>query len=103
MMCENRKNTKQQGVQHTLPGEIGSVVYYVYDTDFGDGEMTYVIDKGKVLCFSLDKAGWWFRARYESGLTYWHQLEDLDDDVFIGADAKEKAEKKLVEVNTDKN
>lgn len=73
--------------------DIGQEVYCVSKDD------TWHIDKGTIRSVSIDKntntISIWFYVYYESGLTFWHILEDYGKEVFA---TKEEAEAKLKEI-----
>jgi hypothetical protein len=85
------KDKIEQGTLIELPCKVGDTVYFVYETD--NDEMR--IDKGVIESFSIDCESLWFRARYESGLSYWHTALGLGVDVFL---TREEAEKRLKEL-----
>ena len=63
-----------------VPCDIGDVIY------FPDLENN-CMDVGEVVCIDIDRdCGNSIRVIYKSGLTYWHNFEDFDIDVFTDED-----------------
>ena len=89
--CRKILNKIEQGTLIELPCKVGDTVYFVYGTD----NDTMRIDKGKIESLSIDSESIWFRAIYESGLSYWHTALGLGIDVFL---TREEAEKRLKEL-----
>ncbi len=74
-----------------LFGLVGKEVYYVYEASDEQKDF-YDIAKGKVMSFSFDDVKTlWFYVVYDNGLTYWHKIKDLNNEVFF---TKAEAEKK---------
>ena len=82
-----------------LPISVGQEIYYLYKEDI-DGDVNYTIDKGLVFSFSFGIDSNWFFAIYDSGLSYWHLLEDFNSEVFA---TKEEAQAKLKELQSNDN
>ena len=69
-----------------LPCKVGVDVFY--PTIYSDiGEYIHV---GKVVSFSVDSV-LYFYARYDDGLTYWHEAADIGITVFLTGEEAEKA------------
>ncbi|MBQ2871635.1 hypothetical protein IJE86_08030 [bacterium] len=77
-----------------LPISVEQEIYCVYETDI-NGNIDYTIDKGYISTISKDVHDVWFYGIYDSGLTYWHLLQDFNNEVFT---TKEEAQAKLEEL-----
>lgn len=74
------------------PVKIGQTVYLPCETD---GECEPYVDVGTVFAIGIDEGHtMWISVRYESGLRYYHTLDDFDKTIFI---TREDAEKALAE------
>lgn len=59
-----------------VPCKVGNTVFFV-DTECDEnGKESLGISVGKIHSFSIQSEGLWAYCRYESGLTYWHKVDD---------------------------
>lgn len=77
------------------PVKVGDTVFFVDVICDKIGEEKIGMEIGEVVSFSIQKEGLWAYCRYESGLTYWHFVEEhFNKKVFL---TREEAEKALAE------
>lgn len=74
-----------------LPYEIGKTVYWSIESE----EKSFIIQEGKIVSYSIDNTGIWIFCRYNSGLTYWHKMDDFIKNVDTD---RAKAEARLAEL-----
>lgn len=74
-----------------LPYEIGKTVYWSIEAE----EKSFIIQEGNIVSYSIDNTGIWIFCRYNSGLTYWHKLDDFIKNVDID---RAKAEARFAEL-----
>lgn len=90
------EDLEEQGLIVRLPCKVGDTVYHI--SDFGSvADECFDLEVGKIKSISLQEDGWWIYAVYDSGLTYWHNIDKKDYYLI-----KAEAEKKLKELKGDK-
>lgn len=84
----------ESGTLLEFPCKPSDIVYYVTEVDDGES-IHYTIMNGVVDCFNIETACKEFLARYDGGLTYWHNFLDFGKEVFTD---KYQAEARLKEL-----
>lgn len=80
-----------------FPCKPSDIVYYVTEVDDGES-IYYTILNGVVDCFNIETGCKEFLARYDGGLTYWHNFLDFGKKVFTD---KSQAEARLKELQNE--
>ena len=89
------EDLEESGRLIELPCKVGDTVYLVYEIDEFE-DTFYGIDIGEVFAIGIDENFvMWISARYESGLKYYHTLDEIGKAVFL---TPEEAEAKLKEM-----
>lgn len=88
------KQKIESGLLVELPCKVGDTVLYPMLVNI-DGEYGWTTNKGFIASYSFDGMSIYFYAVYEAGLTMWHNINDLNKEVFLTeAMLKELQEKK---------
>lgn len=91
---KNKEQAEAKGEIVALPCKPNDIVYYVTEVDDGN-DIYLTIVNGVVDCFNIETGCKEFLARYDGGLTYWHNFLEFGKEVFTN---KSEAERRLAEL-----
>lgn len=95
---KNKEEAECKGEIVELPCKPSDIVYYVTEVDDGN-DIFFTIMNGVVDCFNIETGCKEFLARYDGGLTYWHNFLDFGKTVFTD---KSEAKRRLAEFRGEK-
>ena len=83
---ENCNNFKDKSLFVELPCEVGTPVFFICENEIFEGKIVSFIKQHNVV---------YVYCRYDIGLTYYHNIEDIGKTVFL---TEEQAKAKLKEI-----